>query len=74
MQILQSRASTPSAQGFSPDMPVACPLLLPSQQRLIQAGLPGMGSSSDLLRRTNDTQLTPMAGGFKEPTQVSFKP
>ncbi|KAE8023079.1 hypothetical protein FH972_008828 [Carpinus fangiana] len=66
--ILQSRAG--SAQGFSPDMPVACPLLLPSQQRLIQAGLPGMGSSSDLLRRTNDTQLSPMAGGFKEPTQL----
>lgn len=70
MQILQSRAGTPSAQGFSPDMP----LLLPSQQRLVQAGLPSMGSSSDLLRRTNDTQLTPLAGGFKEPTQVSFNP
>lgn len=64
--ILQSRAGTPSAQGFSPDMP----LLLPSQQRLVQAGLPSMGSSSDLLRRTNDTQLTPLAGGFKEPTQL----
>lgn len=65
--ILQSRAG-PSTLGFSPDM--AYPLLHSSQQGLIRAGLSGMGSSSDLHRRTINSQLTPMTGGFKEPTQL----
>ncbi|KAG2706850.1 hypothetical protein I3843_05G109700 [Carya illinoinensis] len=68
--ILPSRVATSSTLGFSPDMPMAYPPLHPSQRGLIQAGLPGMGSSSDLLQRTIHSQLTPMAGGFKEPTQL----
>lgn len=72
MQILPSRVATSSTLGFSPDMPMAYPPLHPSQRGLIQAGLPGMGSSSDLLQRTIHSQLTPMAGGFKEPTQVNL--
>ncbi|KAF3432255.1 hypothetical protein FNV43_RR26994 [Rhamnella rubrinervis] len=53
-----------------PDMPMAYPSLHPSQQGLIQAGIPGMGSSSDVLRRTLSSQLTPLTVGFKEPTQL----
>lgn len=71
MQILQSRAG-PSTLGFSPDMPMAYPQLHSSQQGLIRAGLSGLGSSSDLHRRTMNSQLTPMTGGFKEPTRVSL--
>ncbi|KAG2706849.1 hypothetical protein I3760_05G121500 [Carya illinoinensis] len=70
VEILPSRVATSSTLGFSPDMPMAYPPLHPSQRGLIQAGLPGMGSSSDLLQRTIHSQLTPMAGGFKEPTQL----
>lgn len=71
MQILQSRAG-PSTLGFSPDMPMAYPPLHSSQLGLIRAGLSGLGSSSDLHRRTINSQLTPMTGGFKEPTRVSL--
>lgn len=73
MQILQSRVG-PSTMGFSPDMPMAYPPLHSSQQGLIRAGLSGLGSSSDLHRRTINSQLTPMTGGFKEPTRVSLNP
>ncbi|XP_030956820.1 transcription factor bHLH49 [Quercus lobata] len=67
--ILQSRVG-PSTLGFSPDMPMAYPQLHSSQQGLIRAGLSGLGSSSDLHRRTMNSQLTPMMGGFKEPTRL----
>ncbi|XP_044487945.1 transcription factor bHLH49 isoform X2 [Mangifera indica] len=68
--ILQSRAGPSPTLGFSPDMSVAYPPLHPSQPGLMQSALPGMGSSSDILRRTINSQLTPMPGGFKDPTQV----
>lgn len=68
--ILQSRVGPSSTLGFSPDMHIAYPPLHPSQSGLIQAGLPGMGSSSDLLRRAMGSQMTPMTGGFKEPSQL----
>ncbi|KAF3431656.1 hypothetical protein FNV43_RR26387 [Rhamnella rubrinervis] len=68
--ILQSRVGPSSTLAFSPDMPMAYPSLHPSQQGLIQAGIPGMGSSSDVLRRTLSSQLTPLTVGFKEPTQL----
>lgn len=55
--------------AFSPDIPMAYPMLHPSQG-LIQAGLPGVGICADVLRRPIGSQLTPMPGGFKEPTQV----
>lgn len=73
-QMLQSRAGPSSTLGFSPDLPMPYPSLHPSQQGLMQASLPGMGSPSDILRRTINSQLTPMTGGFKEPTQVPFYP
>ncbi|KAJ4710674.1 transcription factor bHLH49 [Melia azedarach] len=68
--MLQSRAGPSSTLGFSPDLPMPYPSLHPSQQGLMQASLPGMGSPSDILRRTINSQLTPMTGGFKDPTQV----
>ncbi|KAM1085485.1 hypothetical protein FF1_011298 [Malus domestica] len=68
--ILQSRVGPSSTLGFSPDMPMAYPQLHPSQPGLIQAGLRGMGSSSDLLRRAMGPQMTPITGGFKEPSQL----
>lgn len=71
MQILPLRVATLSTMGFSPGIPMVYPLSHPSQRGLIQAGLPGMGSSSDLLQRTINSHLTSV-GGFKEPTQVSF--
>ncbi|KAM1065270.1 hypothetical protein ACFX13_021161 [Malus domestica] len=67
--ILQSRIGPSSTLGFSPDMPMVYPQLHPSQPGLIQAGLPGMGSSSDLLRSAMGSQMTQMTGGFKEPSQ-----
>lgn len=41
-----------------------------SQPGLIQASFPGMENHSDVLRRAISSQLTPMTGVFKEPTQV----
>ncbi|KAK3222747.1 hypothetical protein Dsin_009772 [Dipteronia sinensis] len=66
--ILQSRAGPSSNLGFSPDMPMAYPPIHPSQPGLIQAALPGMGSPSDIIRRSINSQLP---GGFKEPNQVT---
>lgn len=71
--MLQSRVGPSSSMGFSPDMHIAYPPLHPSQSGLIQAGLPGMGSTSDLLRRAMGSQMAPMTGGFKDPSQVYFK-
>lgn len=68
--MLQSRVGSSSSLAFSPDMPMPYPTLQPPQQGPIQAGLPGMGSSSDVLRRAISSQLTPLPGGFKEPNQV----
>ncbi|XP_057962695.1 transcription factor bHLH49 isoform X2 [Malania oleifera] len=62
-----SRAGPSSTLGFSPDAAMAYPQLHPSQPGLIQAGLPNMGTPSDMLRRTINSQLTAMSGGFKEP-------
>ncbi|KAG2702579.1 hypothetical protein I3760_06G096500 [Carya illinoinensis] len=68
---LPSRVATSSTMGFSPNIPMVYPLLHPSQRGLNQAGLPGMGSSSDLLQRTINSHLTTVIGGFKDPTQLS---
>ncbi|KAG6651225.1 hypothetical protein CIPAW_06G095900 [Carya illinoinensis] len=68
---LPSRVATSSTMGFSPNIPMVYPLLRPSQRGLNQAGLPGMGSSSDLLQRTINSHLTTVIGGFKDPTQLS---
>lgn len=71
-QILQSRAGPSSTLGFSPDVNMTYPQLHPSQAGLIQAGLPGMGNSSESFRRTMNIQLAAMSGGYKEPTQVAL--
>lgn len=71
IQIIQSRAG-PSSLGFSPDMSVGYPSLHPSQPGLVQAALPVMGNTSDVIRRTLSSQFTPMTGGYKEPNQVFF--
>ncbi|GMI87542.1 CIB1 Like protein 1 [Hibiscus trionum] len=68
--IIQSRAG-PSTLGFSPDLSVGCTPLHPSQPGLVPGGLPVMGNSADLMRRTLGPHFTPMTGGFKEPNQLS---
>ncbi|XP_057481630.1 transcription factor bHLH49-like isoform X2 [Actinidia eriantha] len=68
--ILQSRAGPSSTLGYSPDMTIPFTSLHPSQPGLIQTGLPGLANSSDVLRRSINTQLTAMSGGYKEPNQV----
>lgn len=68
--ILHSRAVPSSSLAFSPEMPMVYPPFNASQPGLIQASFPGMESHSDVLRRTISSQLTPMTGGFKEPTQL----
>ena len=70
MQIIQSRAGPSSTLGFSPDMSVGYPPLHPSQPGFVQAALPIMGNSVDVIRRTLSSQFTPMTRGFKEPNQV----
>lgn len=69
--VLQSRAGPSSTLGFSPDMPLVYPPVHQSQAGLMHGALPGMGNPSDILRRTINSQLTPMTGGFKEPSQVA---
>eukprot|EP00257_Ricinus_communis_P014388 XP_015572050.1 transcription factor bHLH49 isoform X2 [Ricinus communis] len=68
--ILHSRAVPSSTLAFSPDMIMAYPPFNTSQPGLIQASFPGMESHSDVLRRTISSQLTPLSGVFKEPTQL----
>ncbi|KAF9674193.1 hypothetical protein SADUNF_Sadunf10G0102200 [Salix dunnii] len=68
--ILQSRAVPPSSLAFSSEMPMAYPALHQSQPGLIPTAFPGMESHSDILRRTINSQLTPMTAGFKEPAQL----
>ncbi|KAJ6324588.1 hypothetical protein OIU76_011815 [Salix suchowensis] len=67
--ILHSRAVPPSSLAFSSEMPMAYPALHQSQPGLIPTAFPGMESHSDILRRTINSQLTPMTAGFKEPAQ-----
>ncbi|KAJ6772116.1 TRANSCRIPTION FACTOR BHLH49 [Salix koriyanagi] len=67
--ILHSRAVPPSSLAFSSEMPMAYPALHQSQPGLIATAFPGMESHSDILRRTINSQLTPMTAGFKEPAQ-----
>ncbi|XP_058115086.1 transcription factor bHLH49-like isoform X2 [Magnolia sinica] len=64
--IFQPRGGTPSTIGFSPDMSMVHPQLHPSQQGLIQAGIPAMGNPTETLRRTINSQLAAM-NGYKEP-------
>ena len=71
-QIIQSKAG-PSLFGFPPDLPVPYLPQHRSHHGLIPPCLPNMGSSPDLLRRTINSQLTSLGGGFKEPVQVFFK-
>lgn len=48
--------------------PMAYSSLQPPQQGLVH---PGIGSASDILRRTINSQLTPLPLGFKEPPQLA---
>uniref|UniRef100_F6HGF5 BHLH domain-containing protein n=1 Tax=Vitis vinifera TaxID=29760 RepID=F6HGF5_VITVI len=64
--ILQSRVGPSSTMGFSPETTMPYPQLHPSQPGLIQVGLPGLGNSSDAIRRTINSQLAAMSGGYKE--------
>uniref|UniRef100_A0A1D1Z5Y8 Transcription factor bHLH49 n=1 Tax=Anthurium amnicola TaxID=1678845 RepID=A0A1D1Z5Y8_9ARAE len=57
-ETLQSRASSTTI-GFSPEM--AYPHLHQAQQTLVQSGIPGLGNSSDPLRRAINAQLTAMS-------------
>ncbi|KAI3452945.1 hypothetical protein Pfo_009608 [Paulownia fortunei] len=66
--ILQPRAGLSSSLAFPPDMTMPFPPLHPPQPGLIQAGLPGMGNSSETLQRPISLQSTVVCGGFREPT------
>ncbi|GMJ04584.1 CIB1 Like protein 1 [Hibiscus trionum] len=68
--IIQSRAG-PSSLGFSADLSVGYTPLHPSQAGLVPGGLPVMGNNADFMRRTLGSHFTAMAGGFKEPNQLS---
>ena len=68
--MLQLHAVPPSSLAFSLEMPMAYPPSLPSQSGLIPTDFPGMDSHSDIIRRTINSQLTPMTAGFKESAQV----
>ncbi|PIA63335.1 hypothetical protein AQUCO_00200983v1 [Aquilegia coerulea] len=58
--------SGPSTLGFSPDMSMVHPQMHPSQQALLQTGIPGVGNSSDALRRTINSQLAALNSGYKD--------
>ncbi|KAJ8774527.1 hypothetical protein K2173_016973 [Erythroxylum novogranatense] len=68
--ILQSRAVSSSTLPFSSELPMVYPHLHPSQSGLLPATFPGMESQSDIHRRTINPHLTPISGGFKEPSQL----
>ncbi|KAK8493542.1 hypothetical protein V6N13_099830 [Hibiscus sabdariffa] len=68
--IIQSRAG-PSTLGFSPDLSVGYTPLHPPQPGLVPGGLTVMGNNADFLRRTLGSHFMPMAGGLKEPNQLS---
>lgn len=54
-------------------MSMAYPTLHQSQEALVQAGLHGLGNSSDALRRSISSQCTTASGSFKElSAHVSF--
>ncbi|KAL9401918.1 hypothetical protein Peur_005767 [Populus x canadensis] len=69
-KILQLHAVPPSSLAFSLEMPMAYPPSHPSQPGLIPTAFPGMDNHSDIIRRTINSQLTPMTAGFKEPAQL----
>ncbi|KAJ6794849.1 transcription factor bHLH49-like isoform X1 [Iris pallida] len=62
-QLLQSRGG-PSTMGFSQEL--LHPQLLPSQQCLVETGIPGIVNQSDALRRAINAQFSTV-NGFKEP-------
>ncbi|KAE8654698.1 Transcription factor bHLH63 [Hibiscus syriacus] len=68
--INQSRAG-PSTLRFSPDLSTCYTPLHPSQPGHVPGGLPVMGNNADFMRRTLGSYSMPMAGGFKEPNQLS---
>ncbi|XP_072982475.1 transcription factor bHLH76 [Typha latifolia] len=63
--LLHSCGGPSSSFGLSSDM--IYPKLHPSHHGLVQAGMPGITNSSDVLRRVINTQLTTISGS-KEPT------
>lgn len=70
--ILQSRSGPSATLGFPPEMTMPYPSLSQLQPGIIQTGLAGVGSSSDTVRRTINSHLSAISGGYKEPSsQVS---
>lgn len=70
MQLLHSRAGPSSTLGLSHDMPMPFPPMHLPTPGLIQGGPTGIGRPADPLRRAMQNQMTQLAGGFKEPSQV----
>ncbi|KAL9225841.1 hypothetical protein vseg_001720 [Gypsophila vaccaria] len=63
-----SAVSDSSGIGSSPSMPMAYhPPFHPSQPLVLQPDHPGIGNSSDLLRRTISSHLTNIGEGYNEP-------
>ncbi|GMH01831.1 hypothetical protein Nepgr_003670 [Nepenthes gracilis] len=63
-----ARNGPSSTLGFSAHMPIAYPLLPPSQPPAIQPALPAIGISSDAMERNVTSHLTHLSSGYKEPT------
>lgn len=68
--LLHSRAGPSSTLGLSHDMPMPFPPMHLPPHGLIQGGPTGIGRPADPLRRAMQNQMTPLAGGFKEPSQL----
>ncbi|XP_030449387.1 transcription factor bHLH49 [Syzygium oleosum] len=68
--LLHSRAGPSSTLGLSHDMPMPFPPMHLPPPGLIQGGPTGIGRPADPLRRAMQNQMTQLAGGFKEPSQL----
>lgn len=68
--LLHSRAGPSSTLGLPHDMPMSFPPMHLPPPGLMQGGPTGIGRPVDPLRRPMQNQMIPLAGGFKEPSQL----
>ncbi|XP_021755999.1 transcription factor bHLH49-like isoform X1 [Chenopodium quinoa] len=65
-QMFSARAGPSSGLPFSPEIQMPYPSLNQTQPSIMPPSLPGSGTSSDILRRVINSQLSNMGGGYKE--------
>nr|XP_043637168.1 transcription factor bHLH49-like [Erigeron canadensis] len=66
--MIESRAGPHGTLGFGPDMTMPSYTHNSSQMALLQGGISGLGSSSDAVRRTINSHLMAIGGGYKDHT------